>query len=153
MFPADDPRGNRLAVFYHLGWAIERYNIRNVLGERFAQYPLHGIDAVGSVRHDRVSYGLKLESDVQLNHPGRRHLVTASPFVALQIGTHIDVNLSLSMTHRELPAPDPDAIDPSDYAQLSRLSYAEPLAMTGTLGVTIHWDPTNGVRNDRIESI
>jgi hypothetical protein len=153
MFPADDPRGNRLAVFYHFGWQVDRYNIRNVLGERFAQYPLHGIDAVGSVRHDRMSYGINLSSDVQVNHPKRRHLVTASPFVTFQLGTHVDLNLSFSITQRELPAPDPAAIDPSDYAQLSRLSYAEPLSMTGAIGLTIHWDPTNGVRNDRIESI
>jgi hypothetical protein len=153
MFPADDPRGNRLAVFYHLGWAIERYNIRNEIGERFAQYPLHGIDAVGSVRHDKISYGLQLSSDVQVNHPGRRHLVTASPFVTVQLGTHVDLNLSFSITQRELPGPDPNEIDPSDYAQLSRLSYAEPLSINGSIGLQIHWDPTNGVRNDRLESI
>jgi hypothetical protein len=153
LFPADDPRGNRLAVFYHLGWAIERYNIRNEIGERFAQYPLHGIDAVGSVRHDKISYGLQLQSDVQVNHPGRRHLITASPFVTVQLGTHVDLNLSFSITQRELPGPDPSEIDPSDYAQLSRLSYAEPLSINGSIGLQIHWDPTNGVRNDRLESI
>jgi hypothetical protein len=153
MFPADDPRGNRLGVFYHVGWAVDRYNIRNVLGERFAQYPLHGIDAVGSVRHDKISYGLTLATDVQLNHPARRHLLTASPFVQIQIGNHVDLNLSISITQRELPAPDPTAIDPSDFAQLSRLSYAEPLSLNGSIGLTFHWDPTNGVRNDRLESI
>ena len=153
MFPADDPRGNRLAVFYHLGWQVDRYNLRNVLGERFAQYPTHGINAVGSVRHDRIAYGLTLSSDVQLNHPGRRHLLTAAPFVQVQIGNHVDLNLSVSITQREYPAPDPAAIDPSDYEQISRLSYAEPLSMTGSIGLTIHWDPTNGVRNDRLESI
>jgi hypothetical protein len=153
LFPADDPRGNRLGIFYHLGWAIDRYNIRNVLGERFAQYPLHGIDAVGSVRHDGISYGLTLSSDVQLNHPTRRHTLTAAPFVTFQIGTHVDLNLALSITQRELPKPDPAAIDPSDYQTLSRLSFAEPLALTGTIGLTLHWDPTNGQRNDRITSI
>ena len=153
MFPADDPRGNRLEVFYHVGWAVDRYNIRNELGETFAQYPDHGIDAVGSVRHDKISYGLTLSSDVQINHPTRRVLLTASPFVQIQLGDHIDVNLSLSITKRQLPAPAADAIDPSDYEQLSRLSYAEPLSMNGSIGITIHWDPTNGVRNDRIESI
>ena len=153
LFPADDPRGNRLGIFYHLGWAVDRYNIRNVLGERFAQYPLSGIDAIGTVRHDHMSYGLTLQSDVQLNHPGRRHSLTAAPFVTFQIGTHIDLNLSISITQRELPRPDPNAIDPSDYATLSRLSYAEPLALTATIGLTLHWDPTNGERNDRITGI
>ena len=153
LFPADDPRGNRLGVFYHLGWAVDRYNIRNELGERFAQYPLHGIDAIGSVRHDGISYGLTLQSDVQLDHPTRRHTLTAAPFVTFQIGTHIDLNLSFSITQRDLPKPDPNAIDPSDYETLSRLSYAEPLALTATIGLTLHWDPTNGARNDRITGI
>lgn len=153
LFPADDPRGNRLGVFYHLGWMVERYNIRNTLGERFAHYPSHGIDAVGSVRHDRISYGLNLSSDVQVEHPGRRLLLTASPFASIQIGNHVDLDLSFSVTKRTFPPPDPAAIDPSDFAQLSRLSYAEPLSFTSSIGLTLHWDPTNGVRNNRIESI
>ncbi len=153
LFPADDPRGNRLGVFGHLGWAADRYNIRNDIGERFAQYPLVGIDAVGSVRHDGISYGLTLSSDVQLNHPSRRHTLTAAPFVTFQIGRHIDLNLTVSMTQRQLPKPDLSVIDPSDFQTLSRLSYAEPLALTGTIGLTLHWDPTNGARNDRITSI
>ncbi|MBA3465616.1 MAG: hypothetical protein H0T46_37135 [Deltaproteobacteria bacterium] len=152
-FAADDPRGNRLGVFYHVGWIVERYNIRNVLGERFAQYPSHGIDAIGSVRHDRISFGLKLESDTQLNHPSRRFVFTASPFAKVQIGKHIDLSVSFSITKRTFPQPDQTAIDPSDFEQLSRLSYAEPLTLTGSIGLTIHWDPTNGVRNDRLESI
>ncbi|CAN5903320.1 hypothetical protein BH11MYX3_BH11MYX3_10050 [soil metagenome] len=153
LFPADDPRGNRLAVFYHLGWGIDRYNIENELGETFAQYPLHGIDAFGSVRHDKISYGLRLSSDVQVNHPTRRHLFTAAPFITLQLGTHVDLNLSFSVTQREFPPPDPAAIDMKDFSQISRLSYAEPLSLTGSIGITLHWDPTNGVRNDRLESI
>ena len=153
MFPADDPRGNRLGVFYHLGWIAERYNIRNDIGERFAQYPSHGIDAVGSVRHDRMTFGLSLASDVQLNHPGRRLLLTASPFARFQIGNHVDLDLSFSITKRTFPPPDPNAIDLTDYQLVSRLSYAEPLSLTGSIGLTFHLDPTNGVRNDRIESI
>ncbi len=153
LFPADDPRGNRLGIFYHLGYAVDRYNIRNDIGERFAQYPLTGIDAVGSVRHDGISYGLTLSSDIQLNHPSRRHIFTAAPFVTFQIGRHIDLNLTFSVTQRQLPKPDLSVIDPSDFQTLSRLSYAEPLALTGTIGLTLHWDPTNGARNDRITSI
>ena len=90
---------------------------------------------------------------VQVNHPARRHQITAAPFVTLQIGTHVDINASFSVSQRIFPKPDESVIDPSDYAQLSRLSYAEPLAITASLGLSFHWDPTNGVRNDRIESI
>lgn len=153
MFPADDPRGNRLGVFYHLGWIVERYNIRNDRGERFAHYPSHGLDAVGSVRHDRITFGLKLESDAQLTDPKRRLMLTASPFAKFQLGNHVDLDLSFTITKRTFPQPDPAAIDPSDFEQLSRLSYAEPLSLSGSIGLTFRWDPTNGVRNDRIESI
>jgi len=73
--------------------------------------------------------------------------------VTFQIGRHIDLNLTFSVTQRQLPKPDLSVIDPSDFQTLSRLSYAEPLALTGTIGLTLHWDPTNGARNDRITSI
>jgi hypothetical protein len=152
-FRSDDPRGNRLGVFYHLGWQVERYNLRNELGERFAQFPVHGIDAVGSVRKDQLTFGLTLETAVQLDHPGRRHQLTAAPFTTIQLGNHVDLSLTLSVTQRRLPAPDPAVIDPSDFEQLSRLSFTEPLSLTGTISLKFHWDPTNGVRNDRIESI
>lgn len=152
-FRADDPRGNRLEIFYHLGSAYERYNLRNELGEDAAWYPVHGIDAIGSVRHDRITYGLQLESNVQLDHPRRRYALTASPYTTIQLGDHIDLALSFSITKRELPAPDPSVIDPSDFQQLSRLQFAEPLSMNASFRLDFHWDATNGQRNDRIGSI
>ena len=152
-FASDDPRGNRLAVFYHLGWVTERYRVRNELGETFATYPVHGINAVGSLRHDRFELELELETAIQLLHPARRRTITLSPNIGIKLGDHVDLELSLSLTQREIPAPDMSAIDPSDYAQLSRLSYAEPLSLSGSLTISLHWDPTNGVRNNRIESI
>lgn len=152
-FASDDPRGNRLAFFYHLGWVTERYRVRNELGESFATYPVHGINAIGSLRHDRLEFGLELETEVQLLHPNRRRVVTLSPHIGIKLGDHVDLGLSISLTQRQIPSPDEDAIDPSDYAQLSRLSYAEPLSISGSLSISLHWDPSNGVRNDRIESI
>ncbi|MGE0399591.1 MAG: hypothetical protein AB7T06_22945 [Kofleriaceae bacterium] len=152
-FASDDPRGNRLAVFYHLGWVTERYRVRNELGETFSTHPVHGINAVGTLRHDKLEFGLELETEVQLLHPNRRRVVTLSPHIGIKLGDHVDLGFAISLTQRQIPAPDMDAIDPSDYAQLSRLSYAEPLSISGSLGLTLHWDPTNGVRNDRIESI
>lgn len=153
LFPSNDPRGNRLGVFAHLGYVVERYNIRNDIGERFAHYEVGGIDAVGSIRKDKITVGLELQTGVQLRHPTRRRTVTAAPFAQIQLGSRIDLNLSVSITQRELPAPDMSQIDPSDFAQLSRLQFAEPLSITGSIGISIHFDPTNGVRNDRIESI
>ena len=152
-FASDDPRGNRLAVFYHLGWVTERYRVRNELGEYFATYPVHGVNAIGSIRQDKIEFGLEMEFEVELLHPTLRRSLTISPHFGIKLGDHVDLGFSVSLTQRELPAPDENAIDPSDYAQLSRLSYAEPLSIQGSLNLTFHWDPTNGVRNDRIESI
>ena len=87
------------------------------------------------------------------DHPMRRHSITVSPFVEVQLGDRVDLAFSISLTERELPGPDPAAIDPADFEQQSRLSFAEPLSISGTLNLNIHFDPTNGVRNDRIESI
>lgn len=153
LYPADDPRGNRLAVLYSAGYQVEGYNIRNEIGERSARYPVHSLVASGTLRRDTLGLGLSLSAGSQLDAPWRRYHVTASPFVELRLGGHVDVDLSLSITKRELPGPDPDAIDPSDYALTSRLSYAEPLALDGSLNVTIHWDRTNAARNDRFSDI
>ncbi|MDX2094284.1 MAG: hypothetical protein SFX73_41020 [Kofleriaceae bacterium] len=152
-FPSNDPRGNRLGIFYHLGWITERYNIRNELGEKFATYPVHGINAVGSFRHDKMELGISLESEIQVLHPNRRRNITASPFIDVQLGDHVALGINLTITQRALPAPDPNAIDPSDYQLLSRLSYAEPLSISGGISLEIRWDPTNGIRNNRLESI
>jgi hypothetical protein len=153
MFQADDPRGNRLGVFYSLGWVTEKYQLRNDRNETFATYPVQGLNAIGSVRHDKISFGLQLEAEAQLLHPLRRHSVTLSPFIQIKVGDHVDLELSMQLTRRALPGPDPDAIDPSDFEQQSRLTYAEPLSLGGSLMLNIHWDPTNGARNDRIEAI
>ncbi|MBL0214959.1 MAG: hypothetical protein IPQ07_13870 [Myxococcales bacterium] len=152
-YPADDPRGNRLAVLYKAGYRVERYNIPNELGQSFAQYPWHGVTASGNVRKDKVSFGLSLSAQAEMLHPRRRHNLTASPYVEIKLGGHIDVSASFSITKREMPAPDETKIDPLDFALLSRLSYAEPLSINTSLNLTIHWDRTNGARNDRFNDI
>ncbi|MBL9016415.1 MAG: hypothetical protein JNL83_19655 [Myxococcales bacterium] len=152
-YAADDPRGNRLAVLYKAGAHVERYNIRNKLGERFAAYPYHALIASGSLRKDKVTVGLSLSAQAEMFDPERRHSLSASPYVEVQLGAHVDLSASFSITKRELPGPDESQIDPSDFALLSRLSYAEPLAINGSLNLTIHWDRTNGARNDRLEDL
>jgi hypothetical protein len=152
-FPSNDPRGNRLGVFYSLGWVTERYHVRNELGESFATYPVHGLTAVGSMRFDQISLGLQLDLEAQLLRPMRRRSLTVSPQVSMKVGDHIDVGVTFSLTQRALPGPDMNAVDPSDYALISRLSYAEPLSLSGSFELILHWDPTNGVRNTRIEQI
>lgn len=152
-FAPDDPRGNRLAAAYQVAYVVEKYNVPNELRERFAQYPLHEVAATGSVRKDKVKLGLSLLARAEILHPTRRHTLSASPSIEVQIGDHVDFTAGFSIAKRELPGPDLDAIDPSDYEQLSRLSYADPLQLNGYFSVRIHWDRTNGARNDRFEGI
>jgi hypothetical protein len=152
-YPSDDPRGNRLAVLYYGGYQVERYNIRNEIGERFAQFPIHGLVASGSLRKDKVGVGVSLSVGGEVLHPGRRHHLSASPYVEWQIGTHVDVSVSFSITKREFPAPDESMIDPGDFELQQRLSYAQPLSMNGSLSLSIHWDRTNGERNNRFGDI
>lgn len=152
-YSAADPRGNRLALLYTLGYVAERYNIRNVRGERFAHYPTHELIASGTVRQDRVSIGLSVSLNAQLFRPLVRHNISASPSLSWQIGDRVDVALSFTATKREFPEPDPDEIDPTDFEQLQRLSYTAPFSLSGSLNLTVHWDPTNGARNDRFSDI
>lgn len=152
-YRADDPRGNRLAVVYAAGYQVDRYRLRNVLGERSARYPIHAVIANGAFRADQLTFGLQLQIGGELLDPGRRHSVSATPSIGWQIGGHVDVHLMFSITKREAPAPDPAEIDPTNYAQQSRLSYAEPLAMSGSLSLTIHADRSNGARNDRLTDL
>ena len=152
-FKPDDPRGNRLAVAYFAGYTVERYNVPNELGERFAHYPTHSLVATGSVRKDKVTLGLQLQIQGEVLHPMRRHTLAASPSIELKLGDHVDIGAGFFVAKRELPGPDLDAIDPSDFEQLSRLSYADPLQVNGYINVRIHWDRTNGVRNDRFDNL
>ena len=152
-FQPDDPRGNRLGIFYSLGWVTERYNVRNVRGESFATFPVHGLNAIGTVRYDKISLGLELEAEGQLLHPTRRFSAQVSPSIEIKLGDHVDLSLAVTLKQRTFPAPDTTLIDPLDYEQQSRLSYAEPLTLSGSLSLSFHWDPTNGVRNNRIEQI
>lgn len=152
-YKADDPRGNRLAILYYAGGQADGYNLRDTLGETSAAYPIHGLIADGSIRKDKVGLGIELVVAAELVHPGRRHQITAAPYIDIKLGGHVDISASFSITKRELPPPDPNAVDATDYAVLSRLSYAEPLAMTGSLNLSIHLDRTNGARNDRFSDL
>jgi hypothetical protein len=152
-FRADDPRGNRLALAYIAAYTVQGYNLRNELNETFAHFPLHKLVANGSLRKDKVTFGLQVEIGGEMIHPLRRHALGASPSMEIQLGARVDLSFSFSITKRKLPGPHPDAIDPENYQQLSRLSYAEPLSMNGSFNLRIHWDRTNGQRNDRLDML
>lgn len=152
-YRADDPRGNRLSVAYILAYRVEGYNLRNEIGEIWAHYPTHKLVATGQLRKDKVNFGLRVEVGGEVLKPMRRHALGASPSIEVQIGARVDISFSFSITKRELPAPDSSMLDPENYAQLARLSYAEPLSMNGSFNVRIHWDRTNGQRNDRLDML
>lgn len=145
-YPSDDPRGNQLAVAYGIGYRVEGYNFRNVIGERFAAYPEHRLGAAGSIRRDKISYNLYAQLSGELLHPDRRYTLSGSPGVEIQVGAHIDLGLSMSVTKRALPEflipeDDPEAIGRADYAQ--------SLSVEGSVNIRLHWDATNGIRNNR----
>jgi len=150
-YQADDPRGNRLAVLYFVGYQRERYHLRNIDGERFAHYPIHGAIASGSVRKDKISIGISFQIDSQMFDPARRYNISAAPFIEWKLGGHVDINLNFQARNRVFPEPDSSLVDPSDLAQINRLSYAEPFTVQGSFNLQIHWDRTNGARNDRFD--
>lgn len=150
---ADDPRGNQLFAAYLVGWQTDKYNLLNEIGETFASYPTQALYAGGTVRKDKIGYGLSMVASSQIDHPLRRNTLSISPFIELQLGAHVDLNLSLSVTRRELPAPDPEHLDHASFEQISRASYAEPLSGYGSFNLRFHWDRTNGQRNDRFSNI
>lgn len=146
LYPSDDPRGNLLAIAYGLGYRVEGYNFRNELGQRFAHYPEHRLGAAASLRKDKVSYDLQLSLNGELLRPTRRYTLSASPGVEVQLGAHVDLSLSLSVTKRELPEFE---IPDDDPEAIGRAEYAQSLSLHGFLNLRLHWDPTNGVRNNR----
>lgn len=150
LYPADHPRGNRLALAYNLGFVHARYNVRDELGEKVVDYPYHFLGAVASVRQDKVTYGLYVGLTDELLHPSRRYSLSLSPSLTLQLGDHVDFKLSGNVTRRELPGP---LIDEASFNQLLRASYADPLSANVTFNLILHWDATNGARNDRFDGL
>lgn len=149
-YPSDDPRGNVLAVGYVVGYEVEGYNFPNVRRERFAHYPQHALGAAGSVRKDKVSFNMNVRATAEVLHPTRRYTLSVSPGVEIQLGDHVDLSFDLSLTRRELP----EFVIPDDDPQaVGRADYAEPTSMYGGFNVRLHWDPTNGARNNRFTNL
>ncbi len=149
-YPSDEPRGNVLAVAYNVGYRVEGYNFRNVLGERFAHYPTHSLGAAASVRKDKVSFNVSVDVTAEVFHPDRRYTLSASPGIEIQLGDHVDLSLDGSITRRELPA---FLIPEDDPQAIGRAEYAEPTSIYGSVSVRLHWDATNGARNNRFSSL
>lgn len=147
-YRADDPKGNRLAIAYNLGAELSGYNVRNVDGDKRARYPWHLLGAVASVRKDKVTFSFGVNVNAELLHPTHRYSLSASPGLKMQLGAHVDLTVRATVTKRELPGP---LLDEADFNQLVRASYADPLSTSLALSLSLHWDATNGVRNDRFD--
>lgn len=150
LFPSDDPRGNVLAVTNFLTLRRDELNFINEIGQTTAVYGFDRLSIVGKVRKDRATLGLNLGVGFEVLHPSRRYNVTMAPSISWQLGDHVDVELSFEVGARGVPAP---IIPEDDLEAQGRASYAEPLFAQGNLTLKIHFDPTNGVRNNRFENL
>ena len=48
--------------------------------------------------------------------------------------------------------PGPAELDASDYEEVTRASYAQPLEVWGHFNLRFHWDATNSARNNRLDA-
>jgi hypothetical protein len=149
-FPSDDDRGNRLAVAFLGGVQADAYQTPNVLGEERAVFPTAMVLVQGEVQFDRVGLNLDLGAQAQVPRTLRRYVLSGETYVELQVGTHLDLDLGYGITQQAVPGP--ADIDQGDFEQVKRASYAQPLSMWGNVNLRIHFDPTNGVRNNRFEA-
>lgn len=150
LFPSDDPRGNVLAVANFLTLRRDALNFVNELGQSTAVYGFDRLSIVGKVRRDRATLGLNLGLGFEVLHPSRRYNVTMAPSISWQLGDHVDVEVSFELGARGVPVP---VIPDDDLEAQGRASYAEPLFAEGQLTLKLHFDPTNGERNNRFENL
>lgn len=148
-FAPDDPRGNRLSLAWLVGVQDDVYQRRNVLGETAARFPTSMLLLEGDVRFDTVALELDLSAQAELLRPQRRYVLYAAAEAALTLGSHVDLALEAGVTQQAVPGP--ASLDESDFEQVRRASYAEPLKVDAALTLRVHLDPTNGARNDRFD--
>ena len=70
--------------------------------------------------------------------PARCYSISAAPFIEWKLGGHVDINLNVQARDRVVPEPDSSLVDPSDLAQINRLSYAEPFTVQGSFNLQAH---------------
>jgi len=67
--------------------------------------------------------------------------------MSVQLGDHVDVSFSIGV--RKQAVTGPRSVDPGDFEEVTRSSYAEPLSLNSYFNLNFHWDRTNGDRNNR----
>lgn len=70
--------------------------------------------------------------------------------MSVRIGPHIDLDFGFDLTKQAIPGP--ADVDQTSFEEVTRATYAAPLVLGGNAGFRVHFDRTNGARNDRFES-
>ena len=151
LFAANDPRGNRFSVAYLIGYQGDRYNNTNDLNELRADFATHALLSEIAVRDGRQTYRLRASIGAQLLDPNARYVIDVSPEFQFQLGDHVDLSLRFGITQQQVPGA--KYIAPQNYELLERSSYSDPLKMNGSFNLSIHFDRSNGERNDRWELV
>lgn len=149
-FASADPRGNVLALGVLAGAQSDAYNQLNTLGQARATFPTALLVGSGTVRFDTVSLSADLSARAQLVPFFQRSLFSGGVDTSITLGDHVDLELNVEATQQSIPGP--SAIDASDYEEVTRASYAQPLELWGHFNVRFHWDNTNSARNNRLEA-
>ncbi len=150
-FASDDPRGNQLALAWLIGGQYDDYNSTNALGEQTALFVTHMLLATGSVRFDTQEVGTRLSLQARLLNPLERNVLSANVYSRLYLGDRVDLNFSIDVTRQAIPGP--ASIDMSNFEEVTRADYAEPLQVNGYINLDLHWDATNGVQNNRFDVV
>lgn len=151
LFPSNDPRGNVLALAWLLGGQADWYNVTNTLGQDRALYPTQLLIGSGSLRVDKVTLTVDATARSQLYPFFQRYLFSASVETDLTLGDHVDLSFEAEATQQAIPGP--SAIDASNYEEVTRASYAQPLEVQGWFRLRFHWDNTNSARNNRFNAV
>ncbi len=149
-FPSNDARGNQLAISALVGAQGDAYNTPNTLGERTAFFPTAMLVGAGELRIDRVKLGAELSARTQLWPFFERYLFSGEVDTDLTLGDHVDLSFTVEATQQAIPGP--AELDASDYEEVTRASYAQPLEVWGHFSLRFHWDATNGARNNRLDA-
>jgi hypothetical protein len=146
-FPADDARGNSLALSYLVGWQGDRYNQMNVLGETEAAFASHMVLLGGDIRKDHYKLGIDVSARAQLLDPGRRYVLDAGTWGSVVLGPHVDLSFGVGVTRQVIPGP--YLVDSRDFEAVTQADYAQPLSSWSRAQLTLHWDRTNAAQNNR----
>ena len=149
-FRVDDPRGNRLNVAALLGVQCDAYRRTNVLGQDEACFPTARLSSSGSVTFDNLSFWASITGRIELTAPARRYEIRVSPGGSVRLGPNVDLNLGLGITQQAIPGP--AALDQASFEEVTRNTWAVPLRVNAWAGFRIHFDRTNGARNDRFDT-